>query len=375
MKCSAAVAWEKRSQMIRNEAIEAEKKALVALEEQKNYVSELQDYLAQASARQLVLEEAYKNAQAAAYEATQRLAASTRDAQDQAARKEEAAHSLTRAKKNAFRFSSALASRSLKNFSIEDVGWLLRQCGHVSLVETIAENKVDGSVLRELSDEDLERLGMTPAAERKYFLYTLRLIEACGELELPEVVLQSFSEDLHNKSADAVECPLWGPDKVAAWLKHADVRQEVVGKLEEGRVTGRQLLFLTERDLGEFGVTTLGERKRIAAMCRDLREAHFHMLAVMSGNIEEESSEVQSPTSADQIPREYFCPLSLKVMNDPVLAEDGYIYERSAIEQFLDSLGVISPMTGQPMGDTLKSCVSLRNAISAYLASHAPKSE
>eukprot|EP00727_Mastigamoeba_balamuthi_P003379 m51a1_g13038 hypothetical protein (163) ;mRNA; f:329-817 len=146
----------------------------------KTYVSELQDYLAQASARQLVLEEAVKNAQAAAYEATKHLVESTRDA-DQAARKEEATNSLTRAKKNVFRFSSALASRSLKNFSIEDVGWLLRQCGHVSLVEMITENKVDGSVLRELSDKDLESLGMMPVAERKYFLYTLQLIEACGE--------------------------------------------------------------------------------------------------------------------------------------------------------------------------------------------------
>jgi hypothetical protein len=44
------------------------------------------------------------------------------------------------------------------------------------------------------------------------------------------------------------------------------------------------------------------------------------------------------------IPEEYLCPITLEIMNDPVICNDGYTYERSAI------LGIsndISPITGQ----------------------------
>ena len=63
----------------------------------------------------------------------------------------------------------------------------------------------------------------------------------------------------------------------------------------------------------------------------------------------------------DNIPDEFICPITLEVMEDPVICNDGYTYERSAIESIT---GNISPMTRQEIDKTnlipnraLKNCI------------------
>jgi hypothetical protein len=49
----------------------------------------------------------------------------------------------------------------------------------------------------------------------------------------------------------------------------------------------------------------------------------------------------------DRRPNEHFCPITLEVMRDPVVAADGHSYERSVIlEYFQSSMGSRSPITG-----------------------------
>ena len=43
------------------------------------------------------------------------------------------------------------------------------------------------------------------------------------------------------------------------------------------------------------------------------------------------------------------CPISLEVMVDPVVGEDGQTYEREALARWLSEKSS-SPLTGQPMG-------------------------
>ncbi|GAB4819662.1 hypothetical protein N2152v2_006708 [Parachlorella kessleri] len=47
------------------------------------------------------------------------------------------------------------------------------------------------------------------------------------------------------------------------------------------------------------------------------------------------------------------CRLSGKALRDPVVAADGWTYERSALETYLAGGGTTSPVTGQPLGSTL----------------------
>jgi hypothetical protein len=47
-------------------------------------------------------------------------------------------------------------------------------------------------------------------------------------------------------------------------------------------------------------------------------------------------------------PDEFRCPITMEVMTDPVIGEDGHTYERTAITQAL-RVKAASPMTRQPM--------------------------
>lgn len=61
------------------------------------------------------------------------------------------------------------------------------------------------------------------------------------------------------------------------------------------------------------------------------------------------------------------CSITLDVMNNPVVAADGYTYERSAIERWV-AAKLCSPMTNEPMGPQLVPNLALRNVIDAALA-------
>lgn len=79
-------------------------------------------------------------------------------------------------------------------------------------------------------------------------------------------------------------------------------------------------------------------------------------------------------------PPELLCPLTKRIMTDPVFCADGYTYERSAIEQHIasqqellahigmaDSARVTSPLTKQPLESTQ---LFPNRAIQAALASY-----
>lgn len=59
-----------------------------------------------------------------------------------------------------------------------------------------------------------------------------------------------------------------------------------------------------------------------------------------------EATTLQPPTMTyrKELPREFFCPLSLEIMQDPVLTEVGSCYERANIEKWLRSRRT-DPMT------------------------------
>ena len=54
---------------------------------------------------------------------------------------------------------------------------------------------------------------------------------------------------------------------------------------------------------------------------------------------------MSSPSSVD-VPESFKCPITLDIMEDPVICEDGYTYERASILSLPTS---ISPMTRQPI--------------------------
>ena len=61
------------------------------------------------------------------------------------------------------------------------------------------------------------------------------------------------------------------------------------------------------------------------------------------------------------------CSITLEAMKDPVVAADGYTYERAAIERWV-AAKPCSPMTNEPMGAHLVPNIAVRNLIDDALA-------
>ncbi len=64
------------------------------------------------------------------------------------------------------------------------------------------------------------------------------------------------------------------------------------------------------------------------------------------GGMMEGDEEVGEKLEDEAIPNECFCPITQEIMEDPVMAQDGHTYERSAIQRWFDMGKRISPKTG-----------------------------
>lgn len=64
-----------------------------------------------------------------------------------------------------------------------------------------------------------------------------------------------------------------------------------------------------------------------------------------------------APAKGKAVPTEepelVLCPITHEVMEAPVLAEDGYIYDKAALAQWFATGATISPLTGAPMGEAV----------------------
>ena len=72
---------------------------------------------------------------------------------------------------------------------------------------------------------------------------------------------------------------------------------------------------------------------------------------------------------AESIHDELICPITYEMPAEPVCAEDGRLYERSAIEQWFAADNRSSPMTKLPMGTRLVDAVQVRNVIERIVES------
>src|SRR5437016_3978199 len=59
------------------------------------------------------------------------------------------------------------------------------------------------------------------------------------------------------------------------------------------------------------------------------------------------------------------CPLTNKYYLNPTIAEDGYIYEKDAIEAYVKKIG-LSPITDKPMSNIFYNCKFMKELIKKY---------
>ncbi|XP_069838874.1 WD repeat, SAM and U-box domain-containing protein 1 [Dendropsophus ebraccatus] len=123
----------------------------------------------------------------------------------------------------------------------------------------------------------------------------------------------------------------WTEDDVRSWLANESLA-EVEEHFSANNIDGKELLGLTKDILHhDLKIESLGLRNKI------LRK------------IEELKSKMKSSSN---IPDEFLCPITCEIMMDPVIASDGYSYERKAIENWI-SMKRTSPMTNLPLENLL----------------------
>ncbi|XP_073320854.1 WD repeat, SAM and U-box domain-containing protein 1 isoform X1 [Pagrus major] len=123
----------------------------------------------------------------------------------------------------------------------------------------------------------------------------------------------------------------WSEEDVSSWLVEEGLGG-LVDKFTANNIDGTELLNLTKETLAsELHIESVGLRSKLLRKVEELKSE-----SVCSG-----------------IPDEFLCPITRELMREPVIAADGYSYEREAIESWINTKNRSSPMTNLPLLTTL----------------------
>eukprot|EP00727_Mastigamoeba_balamuthi_P010422 m51a1_g6001 hypothetical protein (690) ;mRNA; r:19545-22031 len=263
--------------------------------------------------------------------------------------------------------------------SLEAVVDLLGELDLARYRAAFEDNDIDGEALNDLTEADMQALGMEPLADRKRLVHALHSIRAAGFAAADSVVAEAIAEANPEQREDILSV-LWGLDDVSAWLLSLGIPPESVQLFDTSCVDGVVLMHLDDADLLGIGVSSLGQRKKIMRETDRMRNSYFTALASQF-NAEQSNAPPEDQRSGHVAPvpvaaaaavnrappNEYLCPITMELMDDPVVAPDGFTYEREAITHWLARGKSISPMTGQPLpSGPLVPTIALRSAIKAF---------
>ncbi|CAL8350869.1 unnamed protein product [Merluccius merluccius] len=122
----------------------------------------------------------------------------------------------------------------------------------------------------------------------------------------------------------------WSEDDVGAWLAEEGL-EGLTDTFRANNIDGAELLAMTKDTLVELRVESVGLRSKV------LRKI----------------AELKGVSLCPGVPDEYLCPITRELMKEPVIAADGYSYEREAIDSWINSRNRSSPMTNLPLRTTL----------------------
>ncbi|XP_017537839.1 WD repeat, SAM and U-box domain-containing protein 1 isoform X1 [Pygocentrus nattereri] len=123
----------------------------------------------------------------------------------------------------------------------------------------------------------------------------------------------------------------WSEDDVSSWLLEEGL-ESLVDTFKANNIDGAELLSLSKESLSsDLHIESLGLRSKVLRKIEELK-----MAPVSNG-----------------IPDEFLCPITHEIMKDPVIAADGYSYEREAIESWINTKSRSSPMTNLTLQTTL----------------------
>nr|XP_054964598.1 WD repeat, SAM and U-box domain-containing protein 1 isoform X5 [Pan paniscus] len=163
-------------------------------------------------------------------------------------------------------------------------------------------------------------------------------LETLCQARSTEHQLKQFTED-------------WSEEDVSTWLCAQDLK-DLVGIFKMNNIDGKELLNLTKESLADdLKIESLGLRSKVLRKIEELR------------------TKVKSLSSG--IPDEFICPITRELMKDPVIASDGYSYEKEAMENWISKKKRTSPMTNLVLPSAvLTPNRTLKMAINRWLETH-----
>uniref|UniRef100_A0A8C6WH71 WD repeat, SAM and U-box domain-containing protein 1 n=1 Tax=Neogobius melanostomus TaxID=47308 RepID=A0A8C6WH71_9GOBI len=122
----------------------------------------------------------------------------------------------------------------------------------------------------------------------------------------------------------------WSEEDVSLWLVEEGL-EGLVDTFRTNNIDGTELLSLTKETLA----------------------SELHIGENPHRTSAEKVDELKSECVCSGVPDEFLCPITRELMKDPVIAADGYSYEREAIESWINTKNRSSPMTNLPLLTTL----------------------
>uniref|UniRef100_A0A8C4E6X7 WD repeat, SAM and U-box domain-containing protein 1 n=1 Tax=Dicentrarchus labrax TaxID=13489 RepID=A0A8C4E6X7_DICLA len=136
----------------------------------------------------------------------------------------------------------------------------------------------------------------------------------------------------------------WSEEDVQTWLCEEGL-QELVSIFKANNIDGAELSQLNK---------CVGSSESLGLRGRLLRKIEA----------------LKAEESGSEAPDEFLCPITRELMKDPVIAADGYSYERESIENWIRGKSKTSPMTNLPLQTTLLTPNrSLKTAITRWKSS------
>ncbi|RWS30374.1 WD repeat: SAM and U-box domain-containing protein 1-like protein [Leptotrombidium deliense] len=148
----------------------------------------------------------------------------------------------------------------------------------------------------------------------------------------------------------------WKVEDVINWLDTLGMGQ-YSDLFRQSEIDGTELLHLSHDTLlTSMKIDALGHRNKIIRGLQALRNPLWQHIAVCGDE-----------TMA--MPDELYCPITHEFMHDPVVASDGYSYERQAITEWFEKGNSSSPMTNEPLDNrTLVTNLTLKLLIKKYIS-------
>lgn len=125
----------------------------------------------------------------------------------------------------------------------------------------------------------------------------------------------------------------WNVADVTKWLESLQL-EDLIETFQSNDIDGKELIYLNHENLlNTLKIASFGQRNKILRGIQCLKNPLWH--------------HIFSDSDEGVVLGEFYCPITHEIMQNPVVAADGYSYEKSAIEEWFQSGKETSPMTNE----------------------------